>query len=132
MVSSHSMYKHPSKIANAKPIDKAVSKFERKVRQKKIQIFKLLNRLTVIKEQHMHQNEIIRIIRSKDEKFFQKCLKEKDNLFGKTRKAKEIRIEHMKNNYKAGGESTITGWIGRQIEKEENGVLHRNHAEVGK
>lgn len=119
MTSSHSMYKHPSKIAKASPISKAVSKYERKVRKKKLEIYKLFNRLAVLKDQRRHQTELIKIIRAKDEDFFQECLKEKDRLFGKTKKARELRIEHLEKNYHPGGESNINGWIGEQLKKEK-------------
>ncbi len=117
---SKPLYKTNKRLAESTAEQRVSSKHARKIRGKKIVIFNQQTKLTIVHRQGFHQGELIKIIRKKNEKFFQECLKEKDNKFGKTPTGKELRLEFMKEMYKEDGTSEIRGWIKKQIEKLED------------
>ncbi len=122
MASNHSLYKNPSKMAVATPLQKSMSKYERKIRAKKIEIFKLLAQAVANNDQKKHQAELIKIIRRKDEMFVQECLEEKEKSMGKKLSGMKVKLDYMKSQYRVDGTSQIRGWIKKQIDKYDANV----------
>jgi rubrerythrin len=116
MASSHSMYKHPSKLAKATPIQKLHSILNRRERDNHIKIYvKSLNE-RLLKEEIRHDKNLLAILKEKEPKLFSECLKLYDERFGKMKRKRERKLQIMKENFKRPDSSQISGWIERQIE----------------
>ena len=117
---SNSMYKHPSRIAKATPLQKTTSKLERKIINWKKISFKNLIIIRVLREQLKYHHYLFETIKKNDKSMYDKSLKECENIYGKSKKKSELKLDFYKENYHKNSGSKISGWIEKEINKMEN------------